>query len=214
MKTVKKSPGTLPTHLVESPAQFRALTSTVRQELIDALQALGEASVPELAAQLGRPADALYYHLRALLQAGLLRQVGSRQQGRHVEAVYSTVAPDQPLELRYPTGPGADNDALKQLVGGMLRASGRAFERALADPNRVTAGPLRELWAGRIQGWLTPAELRRANALLKQLGALFAPGRRQAGSRLFALQFVLTPDARSLPASVTPKKRPTRKPKS
>lgn len=213
MKTRQKPLTMLATHPVESATQIRALASTVRQELIDALQALGEASVPELAQQLGRPADALYYHLRALLRAGLVHQVGSRQRSRHVEAVYATVAPDQALQLRYPTGPGADNEALKQLIGGMLRASGRAFERALDDPDRITEGPQRELWAGRIQGWLTPTGLRRANALLNQLAVLFAPGQRPAGSRLFALQIVLTPDARGVPKTSVPKTRSTRKPK-
>lgn len=201
----------LPTHPVESPTQIRALASTVRQELVDALQALGEASVRALSQQLGRPADALYYHLRALLRAGLVRQSGSRQQGRHVEALYTTVAPEQPLQLRYATGPEADHAALMQVVDGMLRASGRAFERALADPACVTEGPERELWAGRIQGWLTPARLRRANALLRRLGALFAPGQRPAGSRLYALQFLLAPDVRAAAAAPpTPRARKNR----
>lgn len=214
MKTRSKPPAALATHQVESATQIRALASTVRQELVDALQALGEASVPELAHQLGRPADALYYHLRALVRAGLVCRVGSRSQGRHVEAVYRTVAPDRALQLRYATGPGVDNGALKKLVGGMLRASGRAFERALADPDRVTCGPQRELWAGRIQGWLTPAGLLRANELLNQLSVLFAPGQRPPDGRLFALQILLAPEARGVSTSTTPKTRIARKPKT
>lgn len=206
MKSRLRSPKTLDTHAVEAAVQLRALTSTVRQELIDTLQALGEASVPELALQLGRPADALYYHLRALLRAGLVRQAGSRQQGRHIEAIYSTVAPEHSLQLRYSTAAEADHAALRQLVGGMLRASGRAFERALSDPDCVTEGPQRELWAGRIQGWLTPSTLKRANTLLRSLGALFAPGQRPAGSRLFALQFVLSPDPRAAPTPSRPRR--------
>ena len=189
------------THPVESAQQIRALASTVRQELIDALQALGTASVPELAKQLGRPADALYYHLRALQRVGLVRKVGHRQQARHVEALYSTVAPEQSLKLSYKTGPIAENAALKQLVGSMLRVSGRAFSTALGDADCVTEGPQRELWAGRIQGWLTSDGLTRANKLLQELGELFAPGQRPVDSRLFALQFLLSPDTRTAPAS-------------
>ena len=211
MSTKPKPTKASPTHPVTSAPQIRALASTVRQELIDALQALGQASVPELAQQLARPADALYYHVRALQRVGLLRQVGSRQQGRHVEAVYSTVAPEQVLKLSYKTGATAENAALKQLVGGMLRVSGRAFSAALGDADCVTEGPHRELWAGRIQGWLTPAALTRANSLLQELGELFAPGQRPADSRLFALQFLLSPDARAVPASSSP--RPLRRSK-
>lgn len=184
----------LRTATVQPGAQLRTLASTVRQELIDTLQALGTASVPELAAQVGRPADALYYHMRALLKAGLVVAAGSRRQGRHAEILYRTPAPDHRLELRYRADDGStDRAALGKVVDQMLRASGRAFARALADPGCVTEGAARELWAGRISGWLSPAGIKQANRLLLELGALFARHPAGAGRRLYALQFLLSP---------------------
>ncbi|MBB6244495.1 helix-turn-helix domain-containing protein [Rhodanobacter sp. MP1X3] len=54
--------------------KIAALTTPIRAELATAIQALGVAAmVAELASQLGRREDGLYYHLRALLQVGLVQ---------------------------------------------------------------------------------------------------------------------------------------------
>ena len=42
----------------------------------------------ELADQLGRPADALYYHVKTLLGVGLLIEAGTAGEGRSEGAVY------------------------------------------------------------------------------------------------------------------------------
>ncbi|GGA70886.1 hypothetical protein GCM10011521_06260 [Arenimonas soli] len=178
---------------VETPRQLRALASTLRQELVDLVQALGQASIPELAAQLQRPADALYYHVRALERAGLLVTVGSRQRGRHVEKLYSTPEPASRLKLRYRSGKPTATKPLRDLVASMLRGARRDFDRAIADPDCVLDGELRELWAGRAVGWVTPSELRRLNQLLEEAGALLSSARSPARNRMYALQFLLSP---------------------
>ena len=54
--------------------KIAALTTPIRAELAIAIQALGVAAmVAELASQLGRREDGLYYHLRALVQVGLVQ---------------------------------------------------------------------------------------------------------------------------------------------
>lgn len=182
---------------VEKPAQIRALASTARQEIVDTVQALGQASVPELAAHLGRPADALYYHVRALRKAKLLVQVDRRQRGRHIEAVYATPEPGKRLMLRYRPGESAASRALRQVVASMLRAARREFDAAIVRTDCVVEGPQRELWAGRVKGWLSAAELARCNALLSELAGLLASPRSSERDRLFALQFLLAPAAYS-----------------
>ena len=49
------------TYLIRSEKQLAALTAATRQELVDVLERLGTVSVRELAAALGRPADALNF---------------------------------------------------------------------------------------------------------------------------------------------------------
>src|SRR5580704_8847173 len=74
------------------PSQLAALASPLRLELIGALGTHGPASIRELAAQLDRPADGLYHHVRTLLKAGILVERGQRKVGRRTEAVYELTA--------------------------------------------------------------------------------------------------------------------------
>ncbi len=58
---------------VRDPDHVRLLSSPVRQEVVDTLAALGgQASIAAMAEHLGRPADGLYYHMRALVESGLV----------------------------------------------------------------------------------------------------------------------------------------------
>jgi len=82
-----------------SPAQVRALVGPVRQELVDVLESAGPSSVAELGAHLGRPADALYHHLRRLEKVGLVVERERRKEGRHVFAVYDLAR--RPVRLNY-----------------------------------------------------------------------------------------------------------------
>lgn len=188
-----------------SQAHLRALASTVRQDIVDTLQALGAASVPEVAAHMDRAADSLYYHVRALLKAGLIRRLPERRRsGRHLEAVYAMAGPGEPLRLSYLPGRNPNAQALRELVGNMLRASQREFDAAIVEADCVVAGPRRELWAGRTKGWLSAQELERCNALLAELGGLLSSLRTPERDRLYCLQFMLTPARRTAAAGPSP----------
>ena len=65
---------------ISSPRQIRALISPVRQDIVDTVEAAGPCSVADLACLLGMPADGLYYHIRCLTRAGLLKAVNSKSQ--------------------------------------------------------------------------------------------------------------------------------------
>lgn len=206
-----------PPAVIDSLRQLRALISPARQDLIDTLHALGQASIAELAERLGRPADGLYYHVRALVAAGLVVEVGQRAAGRRDERLYSSLAPDRRLELRYRPTHAASATALRRLVGSMLRTADREFRVGLARPGVVVQGRQRELWAARSRGWLSPAELERVNALLTELGELLMRGPSSARKQLFNLTWLLAPaDARparrggTLSAPRRPKRRSPR----
>jgi DNA-binding transcriptional ArsR family regulator len=196
MKTTQPMARRKPPMVVSRPAQLRALASPVRQEIVDTVQALGQAAVTEIATHLGRPADGLYYHLRALQSAGLLRVAGERR-GRdgRPQALYSTTAPERGMRLRYERDKPAALRPLKRLVGSMLRTAQRDFERGLGEPARVLDGPRRELWAARANGWLSDAELAELNRLLRSVNALLARGPGPGRRRMASITFVLAPVA-------------------
>jgi DNA-binding transcriptional ArsR family regulator len=172
--------------------RIRCLASPVRQEIVDTLQALGTGSAAELAAQLGRPADGLYYHLRSLLAAGLVEAAGHRGEGRRREAVYSLPARDG-LRLAYDPHDAANVEAVTEVVGSMLRVAGRDFVSGFRPELAVCEGPRRNLWAARLKGWLTGSELEEVHELLGRVSELLDRPRESAEQRLHSLTFVLAP---------------------
>src|SRR5258708_3778839 len=97
-------------HVIRGARQLAALAAAARQEIVDVLEQMGTVSVAELAAALGRPADALYFHLRALARAGLVRRAGHRARSGRQEALYRTVKPE--LRLGYDPRDAANRRAI------------------------------------------------------------------------------------------------------
>jgi DNA-binding transcriptional ArsR family regulator len=180
---------------IREPRQVRVLASPVRHEIVDTLSALGgKATVAVLAEQLGRHADGLYYHLRLLCRAGLVREVAA---GAGVERHYRLAGTrGAPLRLAYRAGRGGNAAALGDYAHGLLQVAERDFRHALDMPGVALGGPRRELWAARNKGWVSAAELAEVNRLLERLCALTSRARRPGLNRLISLAFVLAPSAR------------------
>jgi len=189
--------------MIDDEAQLEALASTVRLDLVDTLQALGEASVPELAARLGRPADGLYYHLRALTEVGIVRVVGEQKRGRSAETVYSVEDPDGRLAIRHNSKTPRARAAVQKIVRSMLSAAEREYRQCSDTPDCVVEGPERELWPSRAVGWLSKEDLVRVNSLLVELNSLMSGQRSGPTQKLYALQFSLAPIARAPNSDLT-----------
>ncbi|MBX3697691.1 MAG: helix-turn-helix transcriptional regulator [Dokdonella sp.] len=175
---------------IERAGDIELLASPARIEIVDTLEAMGGAvSVAELAAQLGRPADGLYYHLRQLAKRGLIEEEVAAEGRRY----RSRTRPGDRLRLRYRPGATANARAVGRVAASGLRVAERDFRRALADPDTVVDGPQRELWAARGKGWVRPAELAEINRLLARLMDLLQqPGVPGEGT-LVSLMWVLAP---------------------
>lgn len=111
--------------LIHKPSQVRALSSPVRQSIVNAIKRLGRASIRELAAELGRAPSSLYYHMKKLEQAKLIHEVEVRETARRPEVVYALVAGR--ILLKAHTG----SDALKRELDRLVRSHLRSMERAL-----------------------------------------------------------------------------------
>jgi hypothetical protein len=140
-------------------------------------------------AALGRPADALYFHLRALTRVGLVRNAGYRTRRGGKEALYCTVAPE--LKLKYELHDGANRKGVCAIVASMLRLANRDFGRSLQRGNVRVSGAHRELWSFRKVGRLSSAQVAKLNQRLKGLVQdICAP---RGHGRLYAVTVVLTP---------------------
>ena len=186
---------------VEDAAEIELLASPTRIEIVDTLESLGgAATVAEIAAQLGRPADGLYYHLRQLTDGGLLVEEATPE-GRR----YRTRVPaGERLRLRYRPGKTANADAVGGVAASVLRVAGRDFSRALADPASVVEGRLRELWAARNKGWVGDAEIAEINRLLLRINDLLHRPRSDERDRLIAITWIVAP------VDAKPARRPPR----
>ena len=181
--------GARSSHLISRPDQLRALVSPVRQEIVDVLSRMGAASLAEIAAVLGRPADGLYYHVRQLEKVGLVLPAGSRSNGGRPEALFRCVATQ--LRLPYKTSPKGHLKAVTSIVSSMVRLGIRDFKRAASRTGYRLRGPRRELWALRATGWLNPKDVGDVNARIQGLND--AVGRPKAKGRLYAVTILLTP---------------------
>lgn len=179
------------TYSISRPEQLVALASPVRQEIVDVLARMPGAPVAAIAAALGRPADALYYHLRELVRVGLVLPSGEGLGRRGSEALYRTVAPD--LAMAYDAASPPNVEGVSRAVASMMRLGTRDFHRAFSSGQVVVSGRRRELWAGRVTGWLDGAGTARVNSLYKKVSRVLNGSRPARGKRLFAVTFVLVP---------------------
>ena len=179
--------------VIEQGAALDALISPVRQEIVDTIESIGgDVAVADIAAQLGRPADGLYYHVRRLVDAGVLREGADPgdDRGRRYRTV---AAPGKRLRVKYGRGAASDPDAVARLVAGLLRTAERDFAKAVRGGAATGSGEQRDLWASRIKGWVGAAELREINRLLARLFKLFQHPRGEHRDRLVALAWILAP---------------------
>lgn len=176
-------------HLVRNEKQLAALAAAARQEVVDVLAEMGTVSVAELAAALGRPADALYFHLRELVRAGLVQKVGYRPRAGGTEALYRTVAPE--LRLHYQPGSASNRKAVSAIVASMMRLGIRDFTRAFQQGEVIVSGEQRELWALRRVGRLSLSQVADVNRSINHLAqAVSAP---RGNGRLYAITVLFTP---------------------
>lgn len=171
----------------------------MRQEIIDAIDVAGPMSIARIGELLGRAPDALYFHVRALLKAGLVVETGRHKQGRHVWTEYDLAA--RPARLSY--GPEVRAEDIARVVDAAVRLGLRDFRRGLGEKDRAAAlpGPGRMLWGGRAKGWVTGDRLARVNELISELMEIVRQGKPEAGASPISFSFVLAPSKAKRTAS-------------
>ncbi len=170
---------------------FEALRSGLRRVIVRVGGELGEFSVGDLAEHTGRRKTALYRHVKILVDAGLLIEVGERGEGRKREAVYSPAA-DSFYTTDAPLPPGASR-ALADAIATDLRLADRSVRRSLSSGEAVAGGASRDTWCGTMFGWLTPTQLRELNKLAMEIFDPFDGGVPRPGTRHYGVSVVVYP---------------------
>ena len=180
------------TYYVTELKQLLVLATPGREDIIDAVAILGPCTVPDIAQFLGRSRNALYYHVRALRDSGLL--VESEVQREGVKRTSQYDLPGRPLIVKYNLTTPRSRRAVMKLGRLRFRSGERGFVRACQRDDAVVEGSHRNLWVAHWKGWLTDEDLEEANRLLLRLVDLFRHGADAAGDRKpLELTFAIAP---------------------
>ncbi len=156
---------------VTDPSQRKALASSLRLEILGQFNGMSPLTVAEIAARMGRPATAVYYHVHRLEEVGLLVQAGTRPGPKRDEILYQPVAEEFDL-----TPIRGDDEHVADAVVSLAAAHRMAvgdLKAALESHEARYEGPDRNLLAFRLHARLTPSQRAQANTLLDELFDIF-----------------------------------------
>lgn len=169
---------------------IEALASPHRLEIVAALGEAEQASIAALARRLGRTPHSLYYHVKLLERAGVVRIADTQRRGRRDERIW-TLAGER-IQLNATRSPASLAKASKA-IDAMLRLTSRELSAALR--RRAQRSDEKQPLIGiRGKARLGGRALRRVVGLLEEIGRVVADANRGAGSgRTFAVTLVLAP---------------------
>ena len=175
--------------VIRSPKQLKVLRTPTRHRVLDAVLGLGRCSVAEIAERLDWKAESLYYHVKALVGAGLVRRVEQRSTGGRSEAVYEAVAADIVLD---PSNRSKEYlTAVRDVYRAALRATERDLESALESEQKAR-GPRLNTMLQRFTVRLSSGDFSRLRAMLIEIGSFTAEHENPAASGTVALTIVLS----------------------
>ncbi|GMQ82253.1 MAG: hypothetical protein BMS9Abin05_1698 [Rhodothermia bacterium] len=163
------------------------LSSTVRRDILQRLSERGPSSVADLATDMGRPADALYYHVRLLLKNSLIKKHDTRRSSRRDEIVYALFGNSRSRNQ------GKIQSKSSQETASLLSTAAREYEIGFGLPGAVTRGEEINVLANRRVAWLTDEEFSKVKKHLSALDEILKGGTKRENTQLFAFTFVLSP---------------------
>ncbi len=181
-------------HVIYDADKMWVLASPIRVEVLNAVCALEQCSVADIASFTGRSRTSLYPHIEQLLTAGLILGGEQRLAGKRYEQLYRPIA--KSVATRH-NSKDPDNVAYHQAYGNAVgRMMARLHERATASPDAVVRGPNRDTHAGIYSAWVDDEALAEINAMLGRLWKICEQSHPGQGRRLVNIGVFLAPDRR------------------
>ncbi len=178
---------------VNRPEQIAALRSSQRERVCDVVYALGQATVQEIAEQLGARPTAVYRHLRILCDVDLIEEGPAARTVRNFARTYRAKAE------RVTFLPLADDPKIRALVADVieseLRMAAREYRIGIESERERLGTPDTPIRSMAMVGWLGRKERIRVNQLFEALMEMFDGTRPGPGKSLQALTFVSRPAA-------------------
>jgi len=176
---------------ISDPEQIRAISSPVRHAIHQVVLSQGQASISEIANQLGKPAASLYRHIDKLVEVGLLVEDGTKSTARRDAKVYSST-----LEFfRYADRDIDMVDAISGFARASLKETGKQLTRTFERGDAVLPVPGRDTFIGSPSGWLDPDEIGELNEHIDAIIALMANKPRREGTKRITISMGMYPSA-------------------
>jgi DNA-binding transcriptional ArsR family regulator len=182
-------------HVIYDAKTMWVLASPIRVEVLNAICALEECSVAEIAEFTGRSRTSLYPHIEQLVEAGLIFEGEKRLAGKRYEQLYEPIAGSVATKHNIKD---AENVAYHQAYGNAVgRLMARLHERATASPKSVVRGSGRDTHAGLYSAWVDDEQLEEINELLGRLWDICKETHPGEGKRIVNIGVFLAPDRRT-----------------
>lgn len=175
--------------VIRDPEQLLAISSPVRNAIHTVVLNQGETSVREIAYQLGMKPASLYRHIDALLEAGVIEEVGTTPTERRDAKLYATrlayfeYQPSSPEMLA----------ALMRMVRLGMKASAERFSSAAAGGEAVPKGKLRDLYYANHFSWMDDDQIVQINEHMNAITDIMLNNERREGARPLVVTLGLSP---------------------
>jgi hypothetical protein len=158
---------------ITDKGQRAAVASPLRLEILGLFISGDPLAISDMAALMNRAPGSLYHHVGILVDAGILKQTGTRPKGKRHEALYLPTA----SRFEYDTSSGEEDaiaSAVKVMATG-FRMAERDLEAALRSDNRPMEGPDRDFYAFRLHLRASPELLAEINKHMNAVLDLLTP---------------------------------------
>lgn len=180
---------------VRSDAEWSAINSSVRVEMLVFMLTVGPCSIRELASLMNRPADGLYHHMRKLVSAGIVRDVDVRSVGTQTETIYQTVAKDITIERNI--GRKRTRDRSIRLFRTMMQHALRVVEAAIETQRAVLEGSKQNFRLNWQVSWLDDRQLAEIKQHQAAISGILQQGMQQRQGQLIAHLTYMVPVVRT-----------------
>tara|TARA_R110002072_G_scaffold42064_2_gene117346 strand:+ start:2330 stop:2890 length:561 start_codon:yes stop_codon:yes gene_type:complete len=174
---------------IDCPDQIRALCSPMRHAIHQVVLSQGEASIREIAEQLGKKPASLYRHIDRLVEVGLLIDTGTKSTTRRDAKVYSS----QLEFMRYSPRKPEMLEALAEFTRASLKDTGNKVSKSICSGQAVLPVPLRDTFIGSPAGWLDDEELGELNEHIDAIIELLANKPRKPDTKRVVISMGLYP---------------------
>lgn len=152
---------------IRKPEQIKAISSPERLRIVEILSERGPQTVKQLGEAMERVPQALYYHMKTLMAAGIVVSDGEIESKRRPEKRFRLAA--SKLKLDVSKSSAEFTEALGSAAASILRAAERNYREALQQGDPVLTGSRRNFSSRRHQVKLTNRQLAEFNRKLEEL---------------------------------------------